>query len=359
VKQRIFINIPDYSPTNDIFTRKKMIIRGNVSLKKYNTFGLEYIVKHMVHARTEKEAVSLFNGSVHLKQPVLIMGGGSNLLFTRDFTGTIIIPGIKGTKIEEESDGYVIISAGAGVVWDSLVEWSVSKGYSGLENLSLIPGLTGAVPVQNIGAYGVEARETIYKVMAISTHDGSTRYFTNEECGFAYRNSIFKNSEKGNWLVTKVYFRLRVNHIPELSYGTLKDEVTKLGEASLKNLRQSVINIRRSKLPDPAVIGNAGSFFKNPVVDNTKAEEIKTKFPGLPCYYDHPGSLKLAAGWMIEQCGWKGKYIGDAGVHEKQALVLVNRGKATGMDILELSEKIRKSVFEKFGVPLEREVEII
>jgi UDP-N-acetylmuramate dehydrogenase len=336
-----------------------MIIRGNVSLKKYNSFGLEYIAKHMVHLRTEKEAVSLFNGSVHLKQPALIMGGGSNLLFTENFKGTIIIPAFKGIKIEEESDEFVIISAGAGVVWDKLVEWSVTKGYGGLENLSLIPGHTGAVPVQNIGAYGVEARETIFKVKTISTHDGSTRFFTNEECGFAYRNSIFKESEKGNYLVTRVYFKLITNPVPDLSYGTLKDEVMKLGEPSLKNLRQAVMNIRRSKLPDPAVIGNAGSFFKNPVVEKPIADDLNIRFPGLPCYNDRPGSVKLAAGWMIEQCGWKGHRTGDAGVHEKQSLVLVNHGKATGMEILELSEKIKISVFEKFGLLLEREVEII
>jgi len=342
-----------------IFTKKKMIIRGNISLKKYNSFGLEYIAKHMVHARTEKEAVSLFNGSVHLKRPTLIMGGGSNLLFTGDFNGTIIIPGFRGIKTEEKSDEFVIISAGAGVIWDKLVEWSVLNGYGGLENLSLIPGLVGAVPIQNIGAYGVEARTTIVKVKAISTHDGSVRFFTNDECGFDYRNSIFKNREKGNYLVTRVYFRLKTNPVPDLTYGTLKDEVAKLGEPSLKNLRQAVINIRRSKLPDPAVIGNAGSFFKNPVVDNNVAEELKKRFPGLPCYKDRPGSVKLAAGWMIEHCGWKGKRIGDAGVHEKQALVLVNHGKASGKDIFDISEKIRLSVVEKFGVSLEREVEIV
>lgn len=336
-----------------------MIIRGNVSLKKYNSFGLEYIAKHLVHLRTEKEAVSLFNGSVHLKQPALIMGGGSNLLFTENFKGTIIIPAFKGIKIEEESDAFVIISAGAGVVWDKLVEWSVTKGYGGLENLSLIPGHTGAVPVQNIGAYGVEVRETIFKVKTISTHDGSTRFFTNEECRFAYRNSIFKESEKGNYLVTEVYFKLITNPLPDLSYGTLKDEVSKLGEPSLKNLRQAVINIRRSKLPDPSVIGNAGSFFKNPVVEKPIADDLKKRFPELPCFNDRPGSVKLAAGWMIEQCGWKGHRTGDAGVHEKQSLVLVNHGKATGIEILELSEKIRISVFEKFGLLLEREVEII
>jgi UDP-N-acetylmuramate dehydrogenase len=244
-------------------------------------------------------------------------------------------------------------------LWDNLVEWSVSKGYGGLENLSYIPGLVGAVPVQNIGAYGVEARESIAKVKAITIHDGSIRYFSNEECKFNYRNSIFKNKEKGKYLITRVYFKLRTKKEPDLAYGTLKDEVMKLGEPSLRNLRQAVIKIRRSKLPDPSDIGNAGSFFKNPVIENKAASDLKKNFPELPCYNDRPGYTKLAAGWMIDQCGWKGKRIGDAGVHEKQALVLVNYGKATGKEILELSEKIKLTVLEKFGVAIEREVEII
>ncbi len=341
------------------YRKKKMIIRGNISLKKYNSFGLDYKAKHMVNVRTEKEAAALFTGTNHLKRPLLIMGGGSNLLFTDDYNGTIIIPALKGIKLVEESKEFSIVSAGAGVLWDTLVEWTVMKGYGGLENLSLIPGLVGAVPIQNIGAYGVEAREAIDKVRTISTHDGSIRIFANEECRFGYRSSIFKNSEKGNYLVTRVFFKLKINPVPDLSYGTLKDEVMKLGEPSLKNLRQAVINIRRSKLPDPAVIGNAGSFFKNPVVENQKAEDLKKKYPGLPCYNDNQGSVKISAGWMIDQCGWKGKRIGDAGVHEKQALVLVNHGKAAGKDIFDLSEKIKISVFEKFGVSLEPEVEII
>src|SRR5664280_589777 len=336
-----------------------MIIRGNISLKKYNSFGLDYKARYLVQVKTEKEAVALFNGSIHLKGPLLIIGGRNNILFTSDYSGTIIIPGFKGIRTEEKNDEYVIISAGAGVLWDDLVGWSVAKGYGGLENLSLIPGLVGAAPVQNIGAYGVEAKETIVKVKTISTHDGSVCFFANDECGFDYRNSIFKNSEKGNFLVTRVYFRLKVNPVPDLSYGTLKDEVIKLGEPTLKNMRQSVINIRRSKLPDPAVFGNAGSFFKNPVVGNALADNLKKRFPGLPCYNDSPGKIKLAAGWMIDQCGWKGKRIGDAGVHEKQALVLVNYGKATGKEIFDISEKIKLSVFEKYGISLEREVEII
>lgn len=341
------------------YRKNRMIIRRNISLKKYNSFGLDYKARYLVEARTEKEAASLFDGKIRLTGPILIMGGGSNLLFTHDYCGTIIVPGFKGIKCEKKPDDFIVISAGAGVLWDRLVEWSVSKGYSGLENLSLIPGLVGAAPVQNIGAYGVEARDTIVRVKTISTHDGSIRFFANDECEFGYRNSIFKNREKGNYLVTRVYFRLKTNPIPDLAYGALKDEVMKLGEPSLKNVRQAVINIRRSKLPDPAKIGNAGSFFKNPVVESKVAENLRNRFTGLPCYTDSTGSVKLAAGWMIEQCGWKGKRINDAGVHEKQALVLVNYGRATGKDLLDISEKIKLSVYEKFGIQLEREVEII
>jgi UDP-N-acetylmuramate dehydrogenase len=247
----------------------------------------------------------------------------------------------------------------AGVNWDKLVEWTVDKGFGGLENLSLIPGKVGAAPVQNIGAYGAEAKDTIVKVVALDKNDGSRHEFSNIECEFGYRESIFKKKYKGRHLVIRVYFRLSVNPTLKLEYGSLKEEAQKLGGTTLKNVRQAVINIRRSKLPDPEIIGNAGSFFKNPVVSREIAMNLKKSYPGLPCFDDHSGGTKLAAGWLIEQCGWKGKRIGDAGVHEKQALVLVNHGKATGKEIFNLSEKIKSSVSEKFGIDLEREVEVI
>jgi len=337
------------------------MIFENISLKKYNTFGLDYKADYLINIRTEEELISLFRGKSSLKQPLLILGGGSNILFTDDYRGTIIYPDIEGINIEraECGDGNVMVSAGAGVVWDKLVEWTVNNGFGGLENLSLIPGKVGATPVQNIGAYGVEVKDFIEKVRTISVSDGSLRIFSNEECEFGYRNSIFKNREKGKYLVTRVYFRLSDNPEVNLCYDSLKEEVSRLGPETLKNIRQAVINIRKSKLPDPEETGNAGSFFKNPVVAESLANDLRVKYPGMPVYDEKAGSKKLAAGWLIDRCGWKGKRINDAGVHPKQALVIVNYGKASGKEIFSLSEEIKKSVWEKFGIELEREVEVL
>lgn len=336
-----------------------MKVFRNKSLKSYNTFGLNYKVGSLIHVTSEEEAVAFFNGNVSWEKPLLIIGGGSNLLFTGDFKGTILYPEITGIKIEEKNNHNVIISAGAGVNWDNLVEWTVDRGFGGLENLSLIPGLVGATPVQNIGAYGAEVKDSILNVNAIRISDGAFKLFNNNECGFGYRNSVFKTSEKGNYLITRVFYKLNINSLPNLNYGSLQEEISKLGEVSLKNVRQAVINIRSSKLPDPEITGNAGSFFKNPVISVSGADRLKKSFPMIPVYEDQSGSVKIAAGWLIDKCGWKGKKFGDAGVHDKQALVIVNYGKATGKEIFDLSENIKKSVLEKFGIELEREVEII
>jgi UDP-N-acetylmuramate dehydrogenase len=338
-----------------------MIIYKNVPLKKYNTFGLDYIADCMIHVRTEKEAAALFTGIISWKKPLLILGSGSNILFTGDFKGTILYPELGGIKIEEQKQNNesVIISAGAGVIWDDLVKWTVNKGFCGLENLSLIPGKVGATPIQNIGAYGVEVKDKVVKVKTINVNDSSKRVFSNNECEFSYRNSIFKNSEKGKYLVTRVYYRLTTRPLFNISYGSLNEEVNKLGGETLKNVRQAVINIRRSKLPDPEKIGNAGSFFKNPVVRSSVAAHLKKEYPLMPVYEDQSGYIKLASGWLIDKCGWRGKRTGDAGVHDKQALVLINYGNATGKEIFNLSEEIRKSVHEKFDVDLEREVEVV
>jgi len=315
----------------------------------------------MIRLSSEKEAISLFNGTTPCKAPYLIIGGGSNILFLGDYKGTILYPDFKGIKIEEidPGTGIVILSAGAGIIWDDFVAWTVRKGFGGLENLSLIPGKVGATPVQNIGAYGVEVKDLIQKVLTVSTLNGSVRIFNNKECQFDYRSSIFKKSEKDNYLITRVFFRLSSKPMINLSYGSLKEEVNKLGEETLKNIRQGVINIRRRKLPDPDKIGNAGSFFRNPVVESKIAGNLRNKYPDMPLYKDEEGYIKLSAGWLIETCGWKGKRIGDAGVHDKQALVLINAGNATGQEIYSLSEEIKKSVFEKFGILLEREVEVV
>jgi UDP-N-acetylmuramate dehydrogenase len=333
------------------------MVRRNISLRNYNTFGLDYKADRFDSIRSEEEGTD-FIKTLNRSSPLLVLGGGSNMLFVSDFPGTIIHPEIGGTDIHGKSENHVIISAGAGVVWDDLVAWCVENGFGGLENMSLIPGCVGASPVQNIGAYGVEVRESVTKVRAISLSDGLIREFSNNECLFGYRDSIFKGELKGKYLITKVFFRLSTKHQFNLGYGTLNDEVHKAGEVSLKTIREAVINIRRNKLPDPAITGNAGSFFRNPVISNEKAAELKDKYPGIPLYNETSGGMKVAAGWLIEQCGWKGKRIGDAGVHDKQALVIVNHGNATGRDIFKLSESVRKSVGDKFGIDLQREVEI-
>jgi len=335
------------------------MISYNISLKKYNTFGLDYKTDCLVILKSEKEACIFFSNRRSCPGPKFIIGEGSNILFTGDFKGTIVFPAIENIIIEEQDEKSVLISAGAGLNWDKFVEWCVNKGYGGIENLSLIPGTVGATPVQNIGAYGVEVRDTIHKVRAVSLADGMLREFTNEECRFGYRDSIFKNDLKGKYLITRVFYRLATNPLFNIGYGSLREETEKTGSLSLKTVRHAVINIRRSKLPDPSQIGNAGSFFKNPVISVEEAQKLKKKYPAIPSYTDPSGGIKLAAGWLIEQCGWKGLRIGDAGVHEKQALVVVNYGKATGKKIYDLSEKIRESVKEKYGVILEREVEVV
>lgn len=330
-----------------------------ISLKKYNTFGLDYKADKLVTIRSEEEVSIMVRNGGFAGGENLIIGGGSNLLFISDFRGTIIKPAIEGIETKEKNDDKVIVEAGAGVTWDRLVEWCVDHDLGGIENLSYIPGSTGATPVQNIGAYGVEIKDCIDHVTAVSLDSGEIRKFSNPECRFGYRESIFKRELKNKYLITKVSLNLSINPLFKLNYGFLEAETAAIGDISLKNIRRAVINIRSRKLPDPSIIGNAGSFFMNPVVTAQKADEIKNKNPLVPVYDEPSGGKKLAAGWLIEQCGWKGKRIGDAGVHEKQALVLVNYGNAKGIDIFNLSEMIRKSVLEKFGVQLQREVEVI
>jgi UDP-N-acetylmuramate dehydrogenase len=332
---------------------------SNISLKRYNTFGLNINADCMISIESEDEAISLFSNLKKIPGLFLVLGGGSNMLFTGNFNGTLLHPEIEGIRIEEQHHDYIIISAGSGVVWDELVGWSVENGFGGLENLSLIPGSAGASPVQNIGAYGVEVKDTIEKVRAVSISDGSIKEFSKTDCSFSYRSSIFKFEEKNKYLITRVFYRLTISPVFNLDYGSLKDEVNELGNITLKSVRAAIIKIRKSKLPDPEIIGNAGSFFRNPVVSNTTAENLKKSFPAMPLYRDQYGSFKLAAGWLIEQCGWKGKRIGDAGVYGKQALILVNHGKATGEEIFNLSEEIRRSVKGKLGIELEREVEVV
>lgn len=335
------------------------MIYENVSLKKFNSFGLNIRADHLATFKLEDNAIHFFRQHKASDQNYLVIGRGSNVLFTGDFHGTIIHPEMDGITMEGKKGNDIIVSAGAGVVWDNLVESTVNNGLGGLENLSLIPGLVGAAAVQNIGAYGVEVKDAIDKIRAISLTDGSVREFTNGECRFGYRESIFKGELRGQYLITRIYFRLSTHPKLWLEYGSLKEEVSKLGSMSLGNVRKIVITTRQNKLPDPEMIGNAGSFFKNPVANESVINDLKAIYPKIPVFRDHSGGMKIPGGWLIEQCGWKGKKIGDAGVHDRQALVIVNHGNATGKELFDLSEQIRKSVSEKFGISLEREVEVI
>ncbi|MFY9154476.1 MAG: UDP-N-acetylmuramate dehydrogenase [Prolixibacteraceae bacterium] len=333
---------------------------ANYSLKKHHTFGTKASAKYYFEfTETEDLTGFLATNNDWKNLPILILGEGSNLLFVTDFDGLIIHPNIPGTKIVHEDRNNIWLEAGSGVVWDQLVEYAVFNNWGGIENLSLIPGKVGAAAVQNIGAYGMEIQNQIESVTGIDLETQSENTLEKVDCQFAYRDSIFKNELKNRFIITSVV--LKLDKFPEfiLNYGDLKAETEKLGTINLRNIRQTVIRIRESKLPDPKVVGNAGSFFKNPVIESRLAEQLKAGNPTLPIYPASEGKTKLAAGWLIEQCGWKGFRRGDAGVHEKQALVLVNYGDASGKEIYDLSEEIKQSVLEKFGVELEREVNVI
>ncbi len=335
-----------------------MQIQKNISLKLYNTFGIDVKARYFVEVTSVDELSSVLKDNM---KELLILGGGSNILLTQDFEGLVIKNNFKGIEIVSEDAAAVTLKVGAGENWHQFVMYCIGKGYCGIENLSLIPGNVGASPMQNIGAYGVEVKDVITKVEAVNLHDYSVRIFSNQECSFGYRTSIFKTTEKGNYFITSVTFKL--SKIPNLntSYGAIETELERLGidEPTIKDVSTAVINIRQSKLPDPNEIGNSGSFFKNPVVTEAVKTKITHEYPDAPSYPQPNSVYKMAAGWLIEQCGWKGKIIDNYGVHDKQALVLVNYGGAKGSEIYKLSEEIIKSVEEKFGITLEREVNII
>jgi UDP-N-acetylmuramate dehydrogenase len=289
----------------------------------------------------------------------LVIGGGSNLLFAGDFNGVIFHSDIKSIERIGEDENDVLLRVGSGVNWDELVAYTVGEGLYGLENLSLIPGEVGASAVQNVGAYGVEAGDLIEKVETVALSDASKHVFTKEECRFAYRYSIFKDEEKGKHVVTYVTYRLKKNAPFKLSYGNLKDKVNELGGETLANVRRAVCEIRRAKLPDPAEMGSAGSFFMNPIVTARKADELRAQYPTIPCYPLPDGNVKLSAGWMIEQCGWKETPHKNVGVYRHQALVVVNLGGAKGCDVIAFAKEVVASVTEKFGVQLNMEVNVI
>lgn len=333
-----------------------MKIKENISLKPYNTFGINAFAKYFAAFNDADQLEELIGFS----NKTLVLGGGSNLLFTKDFDGIVLKNEITGIEIIEEDDDHVYVKAGAGENWQKFVLFCIERDLAGVENLSLIPGNTGASPMQNIGAYGVEIKDVFHSLEAYHIHDKKTIEFSNIDCGFGYRESVFKNKYKGEFIILNVTYRLNKVPIYNTSYGAIEEELNKMNaDVSIRNISQAVINIRTSKLPDPKEIGNAGSFFKNPTVGASKYEELKSSFPSVPGYLQTNGDVKLAAGWLIEQCGWKGYRKGDAGCHSRQALVLVNYGNAGGNEIYALSEEILSSVLNKFGVLLEREVNII
>ncbi len=335
-------------------------IQQNVSLKNFNTFGVEAIADWFVEINKKEELTELFLDPQWKEMKTLVLGGGSNLLLLNDFDGLVIRINIRGIEHRISHDD-VFIEAGAGEVWNDLVNFCVIRGYAGLENLSLIPGSVGASPIQNIGAYGVELKDVFHSCNAFELATGKFKTFSKHDCRFEYRESVFKSDLKGRYIIVSVKFCLSLVPHFNLKYGAIEAELINRGILSptIKDVSQVVSHIRVSKLPDPSTIGNAGSFFKNPVIAADEFESIQLRFPEIVHYPAVDGQVKLAAGWLIEQCGWKGKVVGHTGTWKNQALVLVNHGDATGEEIYAFSSQIIYSVYTKFGVTLQREVNII
>ncbi len=341
-----------------------MNIEENISLKKLNTFGIDVKAKYFGRfSNTDElqEALSCEPATRNPRSGILILGGGSNILLTKNVDGIVLKNEISGIEKIKEDEDHIYVKAGAGENWHSFVMHCLENNYAGVENLSLIPGNVGASPMQNIGAYGVEIKDVFDSLEAFDTEDNRVVVFDKEGCDFGYRESVFKRQFKGRFIICSVTYRLSKKPVLNTSYGAIEAELEKMKvtERNIRSISQAVINIRSSKLPDPKIIGNAGSFFKNPEVTDDHFEKLKNEFPNIVGYKLENGNIKLAAGWLIEQCGWKGYRKGDAGCHEKQALVLVNYGNAKGSEIFDLSTEIVNSVNKKFAVQLEREVNII
>jgi UDP-N-acetylmuramate dehydrogenase len=329
----------------------------NYNLKLHNTFGVEASARYFFEF-TEPEDLNTFvqSNETWKELPLFLLGGGSNVLFQKDFEGLVLHPNIPGIFKVREDRQNIWFEVGAGEIWDDFVKYCVDYGVGGVENLSLIPGSVGAAPVQNIGAYGQEVSNVIELVKGYDLQQKMPVEYPADACGFGYRDSLFKQKLKNRFIITSVVFRLEKFSAFNLKYGQVEEKVKELGEINLQNIRSAVIDIRSSKLPDVNELGNAGSFFKNPVVKTDAAEKIRAQFPDMPVYPVNEETIKLAAGWLIEKAGWKGRREGNVGMHEKQALVLVNYGNATGKEIYDFSEKILDSVKVKFGIELEREV---
>lgn len=336
-------------------------MQENFSLKPYNTFGVEATAKYFTEANTIEELMEAIRFSASHSLPILFLGGGSNVLLTKDFNGLAIQINLKGIS-EENLDDTILVTAKAGENWHEFVLFCLDKNYGGLENLSLIPGNVGTSPMQNIGAYGTEIKDVFISCMVLNLETLTIETFDLEKCRFGYRDSIFKQEEKGKYVILEVTFKLTTkDHLVKTEYGAIKTELEKLNitNPTIQDVSKAVINIRQSKLPDPKIIGNAGSFFKNPTIPRSQFEDLKSKFENIQGY-PTGDFVKVPAGWLIEQCGWKGKQIGNVASHQLQSLVIINAtGKATGKEIFDFSTEIIDSVKEKFGIELEREVNII
>ena len=339
------------------------MLQTHFDLQPYNTFGISVKCDYFGKFSTVDELKSQLAEVQKLNLPLLVLGGGSNLLLTQDFKGVVLRNEILGIEIVSESNNDAIVRSGAGEVWHEFVLNCLDKNLAGIENLSLIPGSVGASPMQNIGAYGVEIKDTFHQLEALHIQSGEVQTFNAEQCAFGYRESVFKRNLKDQYIITSVEFRLQKEAKVNTSYGAINDELAERGiaEPTIRDVSNAVIAIRESKLPNPKEIGNAGSFFKNPVIEKSQAEKLLAEYPEMPQYPDrkNPTLTKLAAGWLIEKAGFKGMRIDNYGVHAKQALVLVNYGGSKGQDIYDLSTKILETVKEKFGVQLEREVNIL
>lgn len=337
-----------------------MEIQNNFSLKKYNTFGIEAKARQFVAVHSVEELQTVLRQ--HPDEKKFILGGGSNMLLTRDVDALVIHVDLKGKKIVSQDDDFVTVEAQAGENWHEFVLWTIAQDFGGLENMSLIPGNVGTTPIQNIGAYGTEIKDTFVSCQAMEIATQDVRTFANPECRFGYRESVFKQELKDRYIITSVKFKLtKRNHKINTSYGDILSELAKnnIENPQLKDVSNAVIAIRQSKLPDPKVLGNSGSFFKNPIVPKSDFDKIHAKFPEMKYYPVSETEVKVPAGWLIEQAGFKGKRFGDAGVHKNQALVLVNYGHATGQEILEVSRLVQKTILEKFGIAIEAEVNVI
>ncbi len=338
-----------------------MSIQQQVDLFPYNTFGISHATKFFTEIRSVEEAQTLFTSDIFKSQHHLFLGGGSNVLFTKDFEGLAIKVSIIGKEIIHEDENTITLKVGAGENWHEVVRYCVDKNWGGIENLSLIPGTVGAAPIQNIGAYGVEIEKNIFEVETIEISTGKLKIFTHDECHFGYRESVFKTVLKDKYFISSITLTLaKKNHLLHVNYGAIADTLLQNGikNISIRDVSDAVIQIRRSKLPDPKIIGNAGSFFKNPSIQNDLHDFLKIKYTSMPSFPTHDGLLKIPAAWLIEQCGWKGKKINNIGVHQHQALVLVNYGGGSGEELWNLAMKIQASVKEKFGITLQPEVNI-